>query len=418
RLSGSAGRRIALLFGSFRGGGVGTSFLRLADGLIAAGYEVDLVVGRERHDLAHMVPSAARVVMLDRGGAASTCARAVRADPRVAPALLAAITSRRPPSGKLRHLASFADYLRRERPDGIIAATAPLNLVAFWARRLTDSHAPLVMTEHNRFRIARDDGSEAWRYDVAPALARHAYAEAEALVAVSDGIAEDMATFAGLPRERVRTVHNPVTGPHLEARAAAPLDHPWLAPGAPPVILGVGMLKPQKDFATLIRAFAQMRAERPARLVILGDVRGDAKDQAHKEELLALPAELGIAGDVLFPGFVDNPQAWMARAACFVLSSRWEGLGNVLVEALACGCPAVSTDCPSGPREILDGGRYGRLVPVADSPAMAQAIAATLDQAPPPELLRGRAELFSVRRSVDRYLELLRLSGLSARARC
>lgn len=365
-----------------------------------------------------MVPPAARVVMLDRGSAMGTYARAVRADPRVAAALLIAIATRRSPSGKLRHLASFTDYLRRARPDGIIAATAPLNLVAFWARRLAQSPARLVMTEHNRFRIDRDDGSSAWRYDVAPALARHAYAEADALVAVSDGIADDMAAFADLPRERVLTVHNPVTGPHLEARAAAPLDHPWLQPGAPPVILGVGMLKPQKDFATLIRAFARVRAERPARLVILGDVRGDAKDQAHKAELLALPAELGIAEHVLFPGFVENPQAWMARAGCFVLSSRWEGLGNVLIEALACGCPVVSTDCPSGPREILAGGRYGRLVPVADSAAMAEAIATTLDHPPPPELQRGRAELFSVGRSVDRYLELLRLSALSAHARC
>ena len=386
---------MALLFGSFRGGGVGTSFLRLADELVARGLAVDLVVGKERHDLQHMAPAAARVVTLARASALGTYALALRADPRILPGLLAAARTRRQPSGKLRHLASFASYLRCSQPDAVIAATAPLNLVAFWARRLTGLHHPLLLSEHNRFAVETDGAAPAWRYDCPPALVRHAYAEADALVAVSDGVADEMAAFAGVARERIATVYNPVSGPHLAQRAAAPLDHPWFQPGQPPVVLSVGMFKPQKDFATLIRAFAQLRTRREARLVILGDARGDAKDVAYKAELLALPSALGIAADVLFPGFVDNPQAWMARAGCFVLSSRWEGLGNVLIEALACGCPVVSTDCPSGPAEILDGGRYGRLVPAADPEAMAAAVAATLAEPPARarllELLFGRS---------------------------
>ena len=365
-----------------------------------------------------MVPAGASVVMLERGGALATYAAALRADRRILGGLLAALRSGRQPSGKLRHLASFADYLRRTRPDGIIAATAPLNLVAFLARRLTGIAPPLVMSEHNRFAIEQDQGGSTWRYDCPPALVHHAYAEAEALVAVSDGIAAEMAAFAGVPRDRVVTVYNPVAGPHLTRRAGEPIDHPWLRPGEPPVILGVGMLKPQKDFATLIRAFAQLRASRAARLVILGDARGDAKDIACKAELLALPGELGIAADVQFPGFVDNPQTWMARAACFVLSSRWEGLGNVLIEALACGCPVVATDCPSGPAEILAGGAFGRLVPVGDPAAMAAAIAATLDAPPAAAVLEARADHFSIDRAVDRYAALLFGDELSARARC
>jgi glycosyltransferase involved in cell wall biosynthesis len=382
------------------------------------GFTVDLVVGRERQDLAYMVPAGARVVMLERGGALATYAAALQADRRTLEGLFDALRSGRRPSGKLRHLASFVDYLHRDRPDGIIAATAPLNLVAFLARRLARSSAPLVMTEHNRFAVERDTGGSTWRYDCPPLLVRHAYAEADALVAVSDGIADEMASFAGLPRDRVATVYNPVAGPHLAERAAEPLDHPWLQPGEPPVILGVGMLKPQKDFATLVRAFAQLRAKRAARLVILGDARGDAKDIACKADLLELPAALGVAADVQFPGFADNPQAWMARAKCFVLSSRWEGLGNVLIEALACGCPVVATDCPSGPAEILAGGTYGRLVPVGTPEAMADAIAATLDNPPVPDDLRARADHFSIERSVERYTALLFGDGLSARARC
>ena len=357
-----------------------------------------------------MVPAAARVVTLERGSVGGVYAGALRADPGVAPGVLQTMIARRPPSGKLRHLASFARYLRHSRPDGIIAATAPLNLVAAWGRRLAGSSAALVITEHNRFTVDRADGSRGWRYDVPPRLARRAYRDADAVVAVSDGIAGEMAAFAGLPRERVLTVYNPVTGAHLAERAAAPLDHPWLRPGEPPVVLGVGMLKPQKDFATLIRAFALLRAREAARLVILGDARGDAKDLAHKEELLALPRALGLESDVLFAGFVDNPQAWMARAGCFALSSRWEGLGVVLIEALGCGCPVVSTDCPSGPSEILAGGRYGELVPVADATALAAAIGDTLARPPDRQFLLRRGDDFSVARSVDRYLQLLRLA--------
>jgi glycosyltransferase involved in cell wall biosynthesis len=275
------------------------------------------------------------------------------------------------------------------------------------------------MSEHNRFAVEAGDrdGGAGWRYDCPPALVHHAYAEAEALVAVSDGIAAEMAAFAAVPRQRVATVYNPVAGPELAAQAAAPLAHAWLAPGQPPVILGVGMLKPQKDFATLIRAFARLRADRPARLVILGDTRGDGKDLAYRDELHALPASLGIAPDVLFPGFVDNPFAWMARAGCFVLASRFEGLANVVIEAMACGCPVVSADCPSGPAEILDGGAFGRLVPVGDDVAMADAVAATLDDPPPRAALLARAALFTRARAADRYLALLFPAEAAAQTR-
>lgn len=408
-------RRVALLFGSFRGGGVGTAFLALAEELLERGCPVDLVVARARGDLAGRVPAAARVVELPpRGPALRAYALAARADPALVPALARALAGRRGPSGKLRHLAGFRAYLARERPVGVIAATAPFNLVACWARRLAGLACPIVLSEHNRFAV-EGDGAGGWRYDCPPALARRAYAGAGALVAVSDGIAAEMAAYAGLPRDRVVTVHNPVAGPHIAAAAAAPLDHPWLAPGEPPVVLGAGTLKPQKDFPTLVRAFAKLRARRPARLVILGDARGQAKDLAHRDELRALPGALGVAADVAFPGFVANPFAWMARAGCFALSSRWEGFGNVVVEALACGCPVVSTDCPSGPAEILDGGRFGRLVPVGDADALAGAIAATLDVSPDRERLRARAGLFGRARAADRYLGLL---GLSAPARC
>jgi glycosyltransferase involved in cell wall biosynthesis len=156
----------------------------------------------------------------------------------------------------------------------------------------------------------------------------------------------------------------------------------------------------QKDFPTLLKAFARVRAVRPARLLILGEGK-------ERTELEVLARELGVASDVALPGFVPNPFPHMMRASVFVLSSAWEGLPGVLIEAMACGCPVVSTDCPSGPAEILDGGVYGPLVPVGDDAALAKAILSVLETPPDPERLRARAALFSTDHAADQYLELL-----------
>ena len=225
---------------------------------------------------------------------------------------------------------------------------------------------------------------------------------ADVIIAVSAGVADDLAQSAGLSRAAIRVVYNPVVDQDVAERAAEPLDHPWFLPGAAPIVLGVGRLTAQKDFQTLIRAFARVRAERSARLVILGEGRPEVH-----AGLLALAASLGCATDVDLPGFVLNPFAYMARAGVFVLSSLHEGLPGVLIQALACGCPVVSTDCPSGPAEILDDGRYGSLVPVGDHLAMAQSILATLVRPPERSALAARGAEFSVDRAVTLYMDAL-----------
>jgi glycosyltransferase involved in cell wall biosynthesis len=169
------------------------------------------------------------------------------------------------------------------------------------------------------------------------------------------------------------------------------------------VVLGAGRLHPQKDFPTLLRAFARVRAQRPARLVVLGS----GKRAARRAALLALAGRLGVGADVDLPGFAENPYAYMARAAVFALSSAWEGLPTALIEAMACGCPVVSTDCPSGPAEILEGGRYGELVPVGDDAALAAALLRALDAPPARAALRARAAQFSLEAAVERYLPVL-----------
>jgi glycosyltransferase involved in cell wall biosynthesis len=177
-------------------------------------------------------------------------------------------------------------------------------------------------------------------------------------------------------------------------------------------VSGAGRLTAQKDFPTLVRAFARLRARRPARLVILGA----AKRPRRRESLLALARDLGVADDVWLPGCVENPLRYLARSAVFALSSRWEGLPAVLIEAMACGCPVVSTDCPGGSREILEDGRWGPLVPPGEPEALAAAIGELLSAPPERKDLRRRAACFDRERAVDGYLEVLEraISGRSS----
>jgi len=232
-------------------------------------------------------------------------------------------------------------------------------------------------------------------------MARRVYPWADGVIAVSEGVARGLCRIPGIPPERVTVIYNPVIPADLEVKAAQPVAHPWLAPGQPPVVLGVGKLKLQKDFSTLLRAFRRVRDRREAHLIIIGEGRR----RHHLEDVVR---HLGLSADVALPGYQENPFAWMSKASVFVLSSLWEGLPGVLIEAMASGCPVVSTDCPSGPREILLDGALGPLVPVSDDEAMAGAILSVLDAPIEPERLRARAQLFLVDPSVDRYLAVLR----------
>ncbi len=276
-------------------------------------------------------------------------------------------------------------------------------------KRLARAPRRLVLTERVHLSTALSDAS-AWRRRYLPGLVGRTYPFADALVAVSVGVADDLAPLAGLPRGRVRTVYNPVVRPEIRRLAAEPAPHRWLSDGGPPVVLGAGRLTEQKDFPTLVSAFAKARRQRPLRLVILGEAQRADADRTARAELRGLAERLGVGAEVELPGFVANPYAWMARASLFALSSAWEGFGNVLVEAMACGCPVVSTDCPSGPAEILGGGRYGPLVPVGDPDALAAAMLRTL--AAPPEMaeLTARADQFSVDHAADSYERLLGLA--------
>ncbi len=397
------GRRVALAFGTLAAGGVERSMLTLAERFLACDCKVDVLLCRRQGELLGEVPEGARVIELGRSDPWRTRALAFAADPFA----LTPFRLRKKTLKELRQLPDFVEYLRTAKPAAVLAAMPRHNLQAIWARQLSGLRTHLVISQRDRASPeARTAYTEHEALRAFPSsLLRRAYLQADAIVAVSYGIADDLASYANIPRERITTIYNPVVTPDLTAKARTPLDHPWFECGQPPVILGVGRLHPQKDFPTLIRAFAHVRAQRPVRLVILG--AGDAGRDAYVSDLRSLPAKLGVDDDVRFEGFVANPFAFMARASVFALSSVHEGLPGALIQALACGCPVVSTDCVSGPREILDDGEYGPLVPVGDDAAMAAALQQVLDNPLPPDRLRARAELFSVDRAMERYSALL-----------
>ena len=358
-------QRVAIYVPSLGGGGAERMMVTLANAFADRCLSVDLVLANAQGPYLHNVSPAVRVVDLRSTRVMASLPRLVR-------------------------------YLRREQLQAMLSALNYANVIAIMARSLAGVRVRLVVSEHNTVSLSN---SLLLHGRLMTWLMRWFYPRADKVLCVSQGVADDLAKTIGLSPQKMSVVYNPVVSDELIEKSRAELDHAWFKPGEPPVVLGVGRLAEEKDFATLLRAFAKVRARRPVRLVILGE--GESRPVLEK-----LALGLGIAADVLMPGFVDNPLPWMRNAALFVLSSRWEGLPGVLIEAMACGTPVVSTDCPSGPAEILEHGRWGRLVAVGDANALAQAVEATLDVSSQPKVT-VRANDFNVGRAAEAYLSLL-----------
>jgi len=358
---------IALFLPSLRGGGAERMMINLARGFSEQGLEVDLVLAKAEGPYLSQVPPEVRVIDLDS-------------------------------SRVLTSLPGLVRYLRCERPRTLLSTLDHANIVAIWARKLARVPNRLVVRVASNLSESASN-APSLRGRLMPRLVQKFYPLADTVVAVSQGVANDLTSTAGLQRERIQVIYNPVVTADLFEKARESLEHPWFVPGEPPVILSVGRLTKAKDHPTLIRAFARIRREHSARLMILGE----GEDRPNLEALIR---ELDLEEDVSLPGFVDNPFQYMKRASVFVLSSRWEGLPNTLIQAMAVGTPVVSTDCPSGPAEILEGGQWGRLVPVGDVEEMAAAIIATLNDPNHPDVSK-RAQHFGVEKSVQAYLDVL-----------
>ena len=364
-------KRIAIFLPSLNGGGAERVMVTLANAFAARGFEVDLVLALAQGPYLQNVRTGVRVVDLKAG--------------RVLKALL-----------------PLACYLRRERPAAMLAAMTHANVVAILAHMVARVSTRLVISERTTISVEANRARglvERSIYTLVPML----YRRPDRIVAVSQDVATDLLRFARLPESAVEFIYNPFDLELIQQRAAERFGHPWFELGQPPVVLAIGRLNQAKDYPMLIRAFARLRAERRAlRLMILGE--GELRPM-----LESLIAECGLgANEVQLPGFVANPFAYLSRCAVFVLSSRYEGLPGALIEAMACGVPVVSTDCPSGPREILEGGRWGTLVPIGDVDAMTKAIASVLSQHRHQlPSVTTRAADFESGKAVDAYLNVL-----------
>jgi glycosyltransferase involved in cell wall biosynthesis len=366
--------RVSLVLPNLAGGGAERVTLTLASEFLARGMAVDLVLMKNEGELLDQVPPGARVVDLKT--------------PRTRQVLLA-----------------FAQYLSAERPDAVIANMWSLTIACIAARILARSDARLMVCDHVTLTNAYRSWGVGTAFFMRTSIAG-VYPFADVRVAVSSGVADDLAALSAIPRGRFDVIHNPITVRPPAAGEDATVNSAWQG-WCGKRIISVGTFKTQKNQALLLKAFARASETVDARLMILGEgsLRGD---------LEALAARLGVAERILMPGFFPDPAPFYRAADLFVLSSDYEGFGNVIVEALACGCPVVSTDCPSGPAEILENGRFGRLTPVGDAEALAAAMSESLAADHDRELLQRRAEDFSPERAADKYLALLFPDGTAA----
>jgi len=409
--------RLALYIHTLGGGGIQRSFANMVQGLVRRGYnDLWLIANRAQGPMRAYLPPKVHIVDLCEPDVPFRFARLMRYlsqqhanSPWLNGAIkahyialkgIAYLRKRHLQFLLLSHLMSLklADQLRQIRPDALLSAYI-CNLSAVLAQRFING-LRVVISERGTPSLYLPSLSAAGTIF---RMMRRLYPKADRIVAVSQGVADDLIALLNLPTEKVAVIYNPVVTPELFERAQELINHPWFEQNQSPVILAVGRLSPEKDYPILFKAFSLVRQVRPAKLLILGE----GEERANLERLAV---ELGIQNDVSMPGFVDNPFAFMSKASVFVLSSAWEGFPNVLVEALACGCPVIATDCRSGPREILDNGRYGRLVPVGDHEALAKAILDALDNPDSPadrQTRIQRAMEFSVDAAVDKYLKVL-----------
>jgi len=300
-----------------------------------------------------------------------------------------------------RSLPALLRYIRENKPTAMVSCQAHANIFAVIAKLVSREKFRLAIREANTPSVSGKVGNSTYpvKTFLVSVVQEKRYKYADFVIAPSKGVADDLVKNKVVSISKIRVVYNPVDIELIEKKAEEPISHPWFQ-GNDQVILAVGRLTKQKDYPTLLRAFSIVSRKVSCKLVILGE--GE-----ERKELEELVKDLGLEGTVDMPGFVENPFAYMARASVFVLSSLWEGLPNVLIQAMVCGTPVVATDCPSGPREILEDGRYGNLVPPGDPKQLAEAILMNLSILQDPSIIKRRADFYSADKSSSALFQLL-----------
>lgn len=362
-------RKKIAIFVSYSGrGGVERVTNLLTEGFLEHGVRVDLLVPQLTGEHSESIPSGVNIIRINKRHTYSSVFR-------------------------------LATYLKTEKPDALLAVKHRAVITAVLARFISGFKGRLLGNIHTNISAGLRHSSTLKRTTYHWGM-KIFYPLTDGIIGVSEGVSCDIMDLTGLTSEKVNVIYNPVVTPEIHSLGRLPLEHPWFSKGAPPVILGIGRLTEQKDFHTLVRAFSEVTKTHQCRLVILGEGRD-------LESLRTLSNSLGIGDSVDFPGFKKNPYKFLSKARMLVLSSKWEGFGVVIVEAMALGTPVVSTDCPSGPREILKDGLYGPLVPVENPSSLAQAIILVLENPPEEELLRSASKDYIIGGISKSYLEVL-----------
>lgn len=360
-------KTIAIFIRDLDGGGAQRVVINLLQGMIEQGIIPDLILSSVTGSFLNQVPPEVRIINLNS---------------KTVMASIPALTK----------------YLIQVKPKALISHLHSNNVASIISRDLARVSTRLLLVSHTNFSLEKLSLPK--KAKLLPTLMKFLYRRSATLIAVSQGAARNLEDELNFKKNVVKTLYNPVISKNIFDKANEHVEHPWLQPKQPPVFLTVGRLIKDKDHKNLIKAFAYLRSKHIAKLIILGE--GDFQN-----ELKALTKELGVETDVDIPGFVSNPYAYMSKASGFVLTSLHEALPTVLIEAMACGCSIISTDCPYGPREILDNGKYGLLIPLQDPVKLAEAMEYILDNPVDKAILLKRAHEFSIESIVNQYLKLI-----------
>lgn len=303
------------------------------------------------------------------------------------------------------HLPAIANHLRSRRPAVLFPQLCHPSVVCLAVNKILKPETAVIPTQHSTF---GSSANQTPKDQLVDQLAPRLYLDADRIITVSEGVATSLVEQTPVRRSDISVLHNPVDVTGIRTKARASVEHRWFRDKETEVIAFAGRIAPEKDLKTWLRAFAQVHERRPETRALI------AGDGPSRQELLEFIEDLGIGKAVWMPGYVENPYRFMQRASAFMLSSQREGLPTVLIEALACGCPIVATDCRSGPREILEEGALGPLVPVGEPQTLARGLEQVLDDPVSEERLRARAEEFSpevVLGKYERFIDEYVLSG-------
>lgn len=364
--------RLAVIIPSLAGGGMERMRIHLIKEWIRQGINIDLVVARRKGPLCDLIPE--EVQIFETAG-----------------------------NNSLLFPFGLVHYLKKRKPTHILSAANDINAITLLAVKLMGLKSPTVISVHNHLssELRMEKGIKKVKLQIAVWMLRRLIHSSQGVISISKGVEEDLKLQLNLKSSRSHVVYNPVITSETRNLLKEPLNNSPVPEGVK-WILFAGRFVHAKGLDILISAFAQMINDTNAHLVLMGEgpLKPDISERIRK---------MSLSQRVHLVGYQSNPLPWMREADVFVLPSRHEGLSNVIIEAMASGTQIVATDCPSGPAEILEDGKYGQLVPVENIEALSRALLKSLNSEfrVPTQKLENRSILFTSSRAAELYKYVL-----------